>query len=509
MFASVFVLILGQPVLGRPTLSGPSVVLAGTVEDFECELQVYPKNETILLQLYKVGHHEEVLAEYTLLSEEVAFFPKVVKLELEGNLECMAKAQNNSEIEPTVSSPHYLKVIVPVENPNVFISSGLQEFFAGRTLDLRCNVTSGNHVDYTWLLNGRPVSLTPRHKAVEGQLLITSTTSEDSGVYMCVATNYYNVTEFFTFNSSEIIIRVKDPVSKPDISFNVSKDGSIYYAMVTCQSMRGTPPVNFTLFNGTAQIDSLTAHETKATFRVSLVLGQHLGQLQCKARNENRTVESEWIPLEVVPVRGPVTLQYDSDLGEDYAVIGLRLYCKAAKGTHPQYQWFLNETLIQEQGSFSSMVHEPRQSVLLLSVGGSSAGTYRCEVSDSFDNITAISSRGLYLDREVLNRLPLMVVVVVFGSFMTVILVVSVCCCYGVLFRKREYGENSLWSAEMVRRKVAYEDELDVSEYQEDVDLVQTARGGDSDQTSEDSVDEWPQILKRRRTLEDEAEDED
>ena len=102
-----------------------------------------------------------------------------------------------------------------------------------------------------------------------------------------------------------------------------------------------------------------------------------------------------------VSVGGPVTMHYDSDIGENFAVVGLRLYCKVTKGSHPRYQWFLNKTLLRGRGSFYYVVDQPpEQSIFLLSVGSSSAGTYRCQVSDSFDNTTAISSRMRYLDKE-------------------------------------------------------------------------------------------------------------
>lgn len=94
-------------------------------------------------------------------------------------------------------------------------------------------------------------------------------------------------------------------------------------------------------------------------------------------------------------------MHYDYDVGENYAVIGLRFYCKAAKGSLPQYRWFLNKTLLHDRGSFYKVVNQPpEQSILLLSVGRSSAGTYHCEVSDSFDNTSSISSNWMYLDKE-------------------------------------------------------------------------------------------------------------
>lgn len=160
-----------------------------------------------------------------------------------------------------------------------------------------------------------------------------------------------------------------------------------------------------------------------------------------------------------VPVGGPVEISYDYDVGENYAVIGVRLYCKAAvAGSHPQYRWFLNTTLLNGRGSFYYVVDRPpEQSILLLSVGSGSAGMYRCEVQDRFDNSSAISSRRLFMSKEgtappepsegpreaagltsaaptVLNRLPVLVVAVVFGSASVLVLMLSVCCWAGITF---------------------------------------------------------------------------
>ncbi|XP_032391785.1 hemicentin-1 [Etheostoma spectabile] len=503
MFASLtFVVVLvlcycskesSQSILGRPQLFGPSEALVKSIAEFSCKLKIYPENETILFQLFKEDNRDKFLGEFTSLNGEVAVFLMSIKPKHEGNLECVAKGQNNSNIEPTVSYPHYLKVVEPVQGAKISVRSGPVEFFEGKTLELHCDLTAGNHVSYKWLLNGQLVSPSRLHYVADGQLLIHRTTSKDSGSYQCVATNHFNKTDYT--NSSQVVITVKDVVSTPDISFTVLKqDPHNYYAMVTCQSTKGTPPVTFSLYNRTELVSNKTVEETQATFKVSLVLGLHMGWLQCQADNGDQIKFSQWIPLEVVPVGGPVMMHYDYDIGENYAVIGLRFYCKAAKGSFPQYQWFLNKTLLHDQGSFFYVVNQPpEQSILLLSVGRSSTGTYHCEVSDSFDNTTAIGSNKLYLDKEVLNRLPVLVVAVVFGCFTALILLVSICCWLGTIFRQRQYGDKSL-SLEMEGRVAAYESELDSSEYHEDADVVNTARAGEFDQASEASVDEWPKF---------------
>ncbi|KAF7656015.1 hypothetical protein LDENG_00047350 [Lucifuga dentata] len=515
MSAFLFMVILGLcycskessvPALGLPVLYGPNVALVNEVVQFECGVQTYPKNETISLQLFKEGDRAKLLAESTSMYGEMGVFPMIITQSDEGYLECVAKVRNNSLIQPTVSSTQYLKVVDPVKKAEIVVLSGPVEFFEGKTLELRCNISAGTHVSYSWLMNGQPVSQSPLRYYAHDQLFIYRTTSQDSGSYMCVATNQFNETQVFTSNSSEVQITVKDMVSNPDISFTVIKeDTQNHSAMVICQSTRGTPPITFSLYNRMEFVASMTVKERIATFKLPVILGQHLGWLQCQADNRDHTAYSRWMALEVVPVGGPVTLHYDYDTGENFAVISLRFYCKVAKGTHPCFQWFLNNTLLEGKGSFYWVVDQsPEQSMLLLAVGRSCAGTYHCEVSDSFDNTTVIRSRRRYLDKEVLNRLSISVVAAVFGCFAVLVSVVSICCWIGVVFRRRHYGKESLRDLEMKTMVAAYEDELDLAEYSDDADVVKAARVDEFDQVSEASVDDWLQIEELKKTLEDE-----
>lgn len=220
-----------------------------------------------------------------------------------------------------------------------------------------------------------------------------------------------------------------DVVSNPKISFAVLKESSHNYSvMVTCQSTKGTPPITFSLNNSIELVASRTVEDIHAAFKFPLVLGQRSGRFRCHANNGDKTAYSDWIPIEVgvyrakrrqiynffvrvsfftvqlcltVPVGGPVTMNYHYDAGEDHVVNSLTFYCKAAKGSIPRYQWFLNNAPLHDRGTFYYVVDQPpEQSMLLLSVERSSAGTYHCEVSDSFDNTTAISSRRQYIDRK-------------------------------------------------------------------------------------------------------------
>uniref|UniRef100_A0A1A7WDQ1 Ig-like domain-containing protein n=1 Tax=Iconisemion striatum TaxID=60296 RepID=A0A1A7WDQ1_9TELE len=491
--------------LDHPRLYGPSEAVVKHVVEFQCEIP-NPNNQSILLRLFKTGDREKVLGDSTLLNgDQVGYFPRLITQSDEGDLECEASVQNDSQILPTASPSLHLKVIEPVKGAEV-VYSGPNELFEGRNLELNCTVKAGNHLSFEWRRNGQLVSPSLFHRIKDGRLLIYRATSKDSGAYRCEVTNRFNETKDFSSNSSEVVITVKDVVSEASILVSVLKEeDQNYSAVISCQTDRGHLPITFSLYRTTGLISNVTAVQRHATFKVPLVLERHMGWLQCQANNGDQTTHSRWLPLIVEKVGGPVSIQSQYDMAENYAVIGLRFYCKAAKGTHPRFQWFLNQTLLSNKGSFYYVFDQlPEQSILLLSVGRSSAGTYHCEVSDSFDNTTAISSRRHHVDKQVLNRLPVFVVAIVFGCFTLVILLVSFCCLYGALFRPRQFGDKLQSGLVLDHLVPALGDEMEQSINSEDPDEMNTPRDYEFYQESEASLDEWSDIQEERETLEDE-----
>ncbi|RVE75803.1 hypothetical protein OJAV_G00002090 [Oryzias javanicus] len=456
MFVSLLVVVLGlrcgggsdsgasgELLLDRPKLYGPSEALVTEVVSFFCKLPNHPQNESIEFHLFKAGDRTKKLAEYTSLRGEDGVFPKMIKLSYEGYLACVASVQNNSAVTPTVSQMHYLKVIEPVKGARI-IPLGPVELFEGGEVELQCRLSAGNHASFMWLRDGHIIN--PSLIRADDIFAISRATSEDSASYTCVATNTFNGTNVFNTSSPELHVTVKARVSNPDISFTVFKESyQSYFCVVSCQLTRGTPPIKFSLFNGTDLVSNVTVQERRTTFKVPVVLDQHLGLFQCQASNSNQTANSRWIPLEIVPVGGPVTMHFEYDMEDNYEVIYLRLYCKPERGSHPSFQWYHNKKPLHDRGSFYYVFNQlPGQSILLVSVGEVSAGTYHCEVSDSFDNSTAINSKRRYLDRKVLNRIPVLVSAVVFGCFSVIVLLVSACCAAGVIFRRRGYVEATL-----------------------------------------------------------------
>jgi hypothetical protein len=60
----------------------------------------------------------------------------------------------------------------PVNGAEVVVQSGSVEFYEGKPLSLRCNIAKGTHVSYQWLVDGKPLPLSPLHNQTQEQLFI-------------------------------------------------------------------------------------------------------------------------------------------------------------------------------------------------------------------------------------------------------------------------------------------------------------------------------------------------
>ncbi|XP_038140695.1 Fc receptor-like protein 5 [Cyprinodon tularosa] len=489
-----------EPVRGAEILhEGPTEIFEGDKLELQCKAaagsNVYYK---FFLNKYSITKHRQGMNDSWLI------IPRVSSKD-GGTYSCMALNQFNDTIFHSNSSGIVITIKESVEGAKI-VYTGPTEIFEGNYLDLQCKVEPGKHVSYKWFLNDRLITASPFHLIGDNRLRISRVSSKDSGSYMCQAIYVLNETMMSTFNSPEVLITIKDLVSALDISFTVVKeDDHNYSAIVSCESARGDPPIIFSLYHGEELIGTVNQSVRNVTFKIPAVIDQHSGWLQCQANNGGQTTYSLWLPFEIVPVSGPVMIDSDHIMAENYAIIGLILYCKVARGTHPRFQWYHNQTLLQDQGSFYYVVHQPpEQSLLVMSVDTRSSGMYRCKVWDSFDDTKFISSKRLYVDKEVLNHLPIAVVAVVLSCFVLLILLVMFCCISGIMFTRKQYQSKLNASLKMDRISVVSvsEDDLNLAEYGEDPDVGRAPREHAFYQESESSEEEWSLHEEERRTLE-------
>ncbi|XP_028828939.1 uncharacterized protein LOC114786202 isoform X3 [Denticeps clupeoides] len=495
---------------GRPILYAPEFVLLGSIETFHCEVLEFPPETNIHYEWYNKKNLMKPFSEYTSLTGEIASANVVINADHEGQIVCKASVHNNTEIAPTYSHSMNVTVIEPVEGAHIVTDPPHEKLYEGMALAMLCNTIKGTHIRYSWFVNGLQVP--NQNKA----LTIHKTTLKDSGTYVCIANNKLNSTRTFVSNSSAQIIIIKEPVSLPEISYAVVKepDGK-YSAHITCNTSRGSLPITFKLLNHSDIIDTIVRGHLWTTFVVPITLEKEMGLIQCQADNGNMAAKSPVVALEVVPVGGAVTLTYDYDMTPTFQVIWLRMYCHVERGTFPLYHWFLNGTLLEDEGPVH-MVTRPDDSVLLLVVTPITSGYFHCEATNSFDKTSSTPSKKFLITKEVLNRLSTEVMGVVFGCFLFLVVLVTGCCLIG-LSHKQKTPQKLLITdtTEMSLVRTEHTDEVcrsvpfcalsisacvlpthfshlqDEKNYIEDMDVVTAANFNDSRQDVE-SIDDWP-----------------
>ncbi|KAG9334553.1 hypothetical protein JZ751_007489 [Albula glossodonta] len=351
------------------------------------------------------------------------------------------------------------KSLVPVEGAELRSNPSSGEVFEGRGLNLSCTLQRGTYVSYEWFLNGDSLNQSTE------LLVVKNVTLQDAGNYSCEARNEaYDPDEEMTMifsTSNHRLVRVKAPVSKPNISFTVQREGDDYWAIVTCQSGRGTPPVTFSFHS--QMLADLVSNETaslQASVRIPIILDQNMGEVQCKATNGDKPALSDPMTLEVVPVGGVAKVRLEYERGSYGKVL---LHCDLDRGTFPEIHWFLNDTELDSRGQFHKI---QEQALKLTSITPSSTGFYHCEARDSFGTEKRIISEKKIIDRTGRRLTPAKPRPIVLTE------VVSM------------EGED---------------EEPEATEYMEDVELVEAAKIEDKDTSltgEEGSVDEWPEIEK-------------
>ncbi|XP_051532169.1 Fc receptor-like protein 5 isoform X2 [Myxocyprinus asiaticus] len=503
---------VGTYKLKNPVLIGPSTAMEYSYVTFFCAVPEIPEELGVSYTLYLYqANLKKNLGEYSALSGQEAVFNFPVTIAQDSVLICEASGHNNTDIESTLSNILRLKVISPVEKVSIISHPSTDDLWEGQNLMLHCNITKGTYVLYDWLRNGMEIQM-PYDRTADS-LTIHRLSGQHTGNYTCVASNQYNNTMIFSAISDIIHVHVKEHLSKPEISLNIVKLAfGEFKAIITCRSEKGTPPNTFRLLNNTKIIATETTHRTSAIFSVPIELNQNMGWVRCNASNEGSLQLSEPISLTVESVGGAVTMIPFKQVGRDFQVYGLVLRCSVERGTFPHYRWFLNKTRLEGRGGFYT-VDWTDGSVLSLSVESRSAGFYHCEASDQFDNSTRVISPKMLINKELLNKISTLAVVVVFTSFFLLVIAVTVCCIYGVVLRRR-YSRKYPWQQVLekiilplspsitiyrseilieqhreMKIKATHEDEEEMVEsYGEDT--VHADRMSDSAEDEEESIDE-------------------
>ncbi|XP_070836137.1 Fc receptor-like protein 5 isoform X1 [Chaetodon trifascialis] len=458
--ASLFVEINGSNSL-HPVLTGPDKAFLGSRVAFRC---IAP--DSSLPVAYELMRDGGVLfATDTALERDqpAPFFLKVTATS-EGSYQCKATAGGSAGVSNSIE----LSVVTPVSKPSVTSEPFPPVVYEGSPLVLSCNVTKGSHLSYTWFFNKKEVtsSTSPFLHLTGNKLVMEKATPEHAGSYYCRAWSRVQDTTRVS-SSTDFHVTVKVYVSKPRVSFSISKEGASYRGNVTCWTTRGSPPVNFSLLLDDGEVGSATATESLATwFPVAMVPGLDMGVARCRVNTEVQELMSEPVTLVVVPVGGDVKVEVEYLFTANSKMAAARLSCQVSRGTFPYVSWLLNDSVLPSETYVDSHIHpilshyalaDHRRTLFLTKLGTEESGYYRCRARDSYESEPWVESAAVLVrvTDGILNSMPratsstetppkvaittIEVITIAFCCFLLLTLAVGVVCVYRMFDREQAH----------------------------------------------------------------------
>ncbi|XP_044047332.1 brother of CDO isoform X2 [Siniperca chuatsi] len=419
----------------RPVLTGPDMAYLGLRVAFQC---IAP-DSSLPVTYELMGDGGVLVATGTSLrgDQPVSFSLKVAATS-EGSYHCKATAGGSTGVSNSIK----LSVVTPASNTRVTSEPFPPVAYEGSRIVLSCNVTKGSHLSYTWFFNKKEVtsSTSPFLHLTGNNLVMGTVIPEHAGYYSCMAGSTVQDMKRYS-SSSEVQVTVKVYVSKPRISFSISKEGASYRGNVTCWSTRGSPPVNFSLSLDDKEVGSVTATESLAAwFPVAMVPGLDMGVARCRVNTEVQELMSEPVTLEVVPVGGDVKVEVEYLYRADSKMAVARLSCQVSRGTFPYISWLLNDSVLPSETHVDSHIQpvlshyalaDQRRTLVLAKLGQEESGYYRCRARNNYDDSGPwVESTAVLVQVTEVFMTTTEVISIAFCCVLLVTLAVGVGCVY-------------------------------------------------------------------------------
>ncbi|XP_041477176.1 myosin light chain kinase, smooth muscle-like isoform X3 [Lytechinus variegatus] len=256
-----------------------------------------------------------------------------------------------------------------------------------------CRVVGDPKPTVTWSRNNVVLSDSGRYEIYEEKdefiLEIFDTTTEDSGVYVCTATNLAGqklAEARLTVESSAPKGTIPEFIEK--ISGTAVRDGES--AKFTCK-LRGIPPpsVHWYYRNqeivGSDEVYELHHQGETASLCLPEVLPEDEGEYSCTIKNDmGETSCSAFLKVQAASPKSTMP-EFVQKLKDIQAIDGspLSLPVRVAGSPDPDVQWFFNKEQIKEDNDFKFVRDGDRLSLVIAEVYPDDAGVYTCKIFNS------------------------------------------------------------------------------------------------------------------------------
>ncbi|XP_075760014.1 platelet endothelial cell adhesion molecule isoform X5 [Pelodiscus sinensis] len=346
----------------KMTVRPPQNITEGDRIDIECTtVQVRNQDIEILIQ------RDRKILNSTRGQNSVTY-SAIATVENNGNYTCKVELGG-------VSKSSSINIVVPELFSKPILTPSLTDLDENQSLNLWCHINGSLNAKYSIIKRPPENGILLKSSS---NLTITARVN-DTGSYVCRAEIKGVIKE-----SNPVQITVYAPVSKPVLSVSNSSTEMVLgdTLLLRCQSVFGTPPINYTLFRGNRSIQTITVLDnTYAEFRDIQTTLHDLREYRCEASNRHsyEKISSQRLNITVLtPIRNVSfgsLLYQEAESGGD-----ITFFCSVKEGSLP-----INFSIFK-QNDKKPLFYESKMSTKVIwqmtSLKKQDTGKYFCEVSN-------------------------------------------------------------------------------------------------------------------------------
>ncbi|XP_041859531.1 basement membrane-specific heparan sulfate proteoglycan core protein isoform X3 [Melanotaenia boesemani] len=356
---SIVSLIVKESPVARVTPVGPVRVRVGEPVNLECQASGEPRPS---VSWHRLDNNRKVILSSPVPMDSNAVMQILVaRPEDSGTYVCTAR-----NIEGTTETRIEVKVEggpqVPTP-PRASVPEPLMVVVEGQTVTLRCEAHGFPSPTISWSKLRSPLPW--RHKVINNNLVLPGVGRQDSGEYICSATNNMGTTE----------VTITLDVETPPYATSVPDDVAVRVGeVVRLQCLaHGTPPLTYTWSKLDGNL-SPRAEVNGGDLQINLATAEDAGNYKCVA--SNKVGNSEVVAK--VTVRSPLAVRVAPQVEVKAQGSAVEFTCSAAGGVETKIEW------LKEGGALPPNHHIKDGVLRIENLERSNEGVYICRASSVY-----------------------------------------------------------------------------------------------------------------------------
>ncbi|XP_017274656.1 basement membrane-specific heparan sulfate proteoglycan core protein isoform X4 [Kryptolebias marmoratus] len=356
---SIVSLIVKESPVATVTPVGPVRVRAGDPINLECQASGEPRPS---VSWHRLDNNRKTLLNSPVPMESNAVLQILVaRPEDSGTYVCTARNMDGStdtRVEVIVDGGAH----VP-SAPIASVPESLMIVKEGQTASLRCEAHGFPSPMIRW--SKLQSSLPWRHKVVDNNLILPSVGRQDSGEYICSATN--------TMGTSEVTIMLD--VETPPYATSVPNDVAVRLGeVIRLQCLaHGTPPLTYTWTKLDGNLPP-RAQVSGGDLQINLATAEDAGSYKCVASNSAGSSEV----IAKVTIRSPLAVRVSPQVEIKAQGSAVEFTCSAAGGVETKIEW------LKEGGALPPNHHIKDGVLRIENLEQSNEGVYICRASSAY-----------------------------------------------------------------------------------------------------------------------------